>query len=682
MLLAVGPAATVHATPAVAPIEDEVMQTDELLFEIDAARVDLELLERDLESGFLPGATPADFDDIDTLLSDLDDLEARAGEVTYGEFDDFYDDYTAFIVPLVDRAGLEPFPTAVAAPDGTATYRTTTPDEAISDDTTVDPQALDDSPAVIEVARHTAVLVFEEARLLLALDAFDDDTTGLQQLVAEFAVDSDVDREVLIARLREADALTGESLPILNSVKPRIGPATKSTVARFFEQDLDAIARGDGSPVGAGAYVSAIESLLFRTGRPIVAGAKTPTFEEFARELRAELMVLDTTSSIAVDETGAATAAATSVPADESRSPTVPTTPASAPSGPTLRWILIAVGGAAALAVIVWAILRLRRFRRNNRAERPGFHDLLDVSRRLASAGSADAVEEMSVQQAMRLTGANAGAFVRHSNRQLIAGYVSDDALLVVDRLGAGVLDQVVSAGQEMIQVSQTEPAIRNLPVSLIAAPVFASGAIVGALLVVRDANRPFGDDELRALTDLKPMVGAALESARHAERAQAEALADALTGVKNRRALDADIAARGDDAHFASVMVDLDHFKSVNDTFGHRAGDDLLRAAARRLAANIRPGDEVYRYGGEEFAIIMPDTDEATAAEIAERVRAAIAGASFTIGHDRVRHSATASFGVAAGTGGAAVIGRADAALYTAKQQGRDRVACAGIPA
>ena len=123
--------------------------------------------------------------------------------------------------------------------------------------------------------------------------------------------------------------------------------------------------------------------------------------------------------------------------------------------------------------------------------------------------------------------------------------------------------------------------------------------------------------------------------------------------------------------------MVDLDHFKSVNDLHGHPAGDALLRGVSAVMRERVRPGDRVYRLGGEEFCVLLQRTSMEEAAEVAERVRSAIAGGAFSIGRpDPLR--ATASFGVAS-TGdldGPALIARADEALYAAKQSGRNRVA------
>ncbi len=359
-----------------------------------------------------------------------------------------------------------------------------------------------------------------------------------------------------------------------------------------------------------------------------------------------------------------------------------PTGPASDGSGWSFQtWLLVVIAGAALLSIVLYTAERWHRHRLPKPTGRPGFHDLLDVSRRLAGAGSTDEVEEMAVRQAMRLTGAAAGAFIRHRDRRLSIGFETEANMLVGDRLRDGALDRVVGTGNELMQVSSTEPSIRNLPASLLAAPVYLAGSVVGAVVLIRDAADPFGDHDLRMITDLKPIVGAALEQVHHTQNVRAEALADGLTGVRNRRALDLTVAELGDGV-FAAVMVDLDHFKSVNDTHGHQTGDELLRAVAARLVANVRPGDQVYRYGGEEFSIVMPDTAEATAAEVAERVRIALEATPFLLGPTRIEHRATASLGVASGRDGTQVFAHADAALYEAKRTGRNRVMLASTVA
>ncbi|MBC8087910.1 MAG: GGDEF domain-containing protein, partial [Phycisphaerae bacterium] len=133
-------------------------------------------------------------------------------------------------------------------------------------------------------------------------------------------------------------------------------------------------------------------------------------------------------------------------------------------------------------------------------------------------------------------------------------------------------------------------------------------------------------------------------------------------------------------DSSMALLMIDLDHFKRVNDSYGHLVGDDVLRDVAALLTATIRTTDMVARYGGEEFLVLLPETDDAGAETFAERIRAAIESHDFGGRADQPGLSLTTSVGVA--TFPAARIesvedlfARADAALYRAKADGRNRV-------
>ncbi len=155
-------------------------------------------------------------------------------------------------------------------------------------------------------------------------------------------------------------------------------------------------------------------------------------------------------------------------------------------------------------------------------------------------------------------------------------------------------------------------------------------------------------------------------------------ATTDELTGLKNRRRFREDLemhsllAARHH-VPLSLAMLDVDHFKHYNDTFGHPAGDEILRTVAEALRANVRHHDVVARYGGEEFVVLLPGTDAAPALQLAERLRSAIEQRT------GMRKVVTASFGVA--TAGEEVLGianlvdQADAALYRAKRSGRNCV-------
>jgi two-component system cell cycle response regulator len=125
-------------------------------------------------------------------------------------------------------------------------------------------------------------------------------------------------------------------------------------------------------------------------------------------------------------------------------------------------------------------------------------------------------------------------------------------------------------------------------------------------------------------------------------------------------------------------LVLDIDYFKSINDSFGHDAGDDVLREFAIRIKKSIRGIDLACRYGGEEFVVIMPETDIAVATMVAERLRRRIAGEPFPIQQGARNIEVTISIGIAAlgrNEDAAAVLKRADQALYRAKRDGRNRV-------
>ncbi|CAG1011022.1 MAG: PleD family two-component system response regulator [Rhizobiaceae bacterium] len=161
-------------------------------------------------------------------------------------------------------------------------------------------------------------------------------------------------------------------------------------------------------------------------------------------------------------------------------------------------------------------------------------------------------------------------------------------------------------------------------------------------------------------------------------------AVTDALTGLHNRRYLDSHLKTLFDRAvarrrPLSVMMTDLDRFKSINDTFGHDGGDDVLREFAARLRKNVRGIDLACRFGGEEFVVVMPDTDAAIAKMVAERIRAEIERTPFTVGADGRAVNVTISIGVSSLRHGPDriedLMKRADVALYEAKSNGRNRV-------
>ncbi|MBW0146051.1 GGDEF domain-containing protein [Marinobacter arenosus] len=202
-------------------------------------------------------------------------------------------------------------------------------------------------------------------------------------------------------------------------------------------------------------------------------------------------------------------------------------------------------------------------------------------------------------------------------------------------------------------------------------------GVAYGVLTLYR--RRKFSDEELEGVETILGTAICPLRNACQYLTIEKASLTDALTGIPNKRALDEALlrASQLSDRHdeeYSLILCDLDHFKSVNDNHGHVVGDHLLQLAAECLERSLRTSDSVYRFGGEEFAILLPHTGEAGAKDVAERIREAITGIVVDCGDETL--SVTTSCGVAMHLGGESPgqwLARADDALYQAKRQGRN---------
>jgi diguanylate cyclase (GGDEF)-like protein len=162
-------------------------------------------------------------------------------------------------------------------------------------------------------------------------------------------------------------------------------------------------------------------------------------------------------------------------------------------------------------------------------------------------------------------------------------------------------------------------------------------------------------------------------------------ALVDDLTSLGNRRRMDRDLVESVDEslrlgAPVAFAMIDVDHFKAFNDTHGHTAGDDALRTVAGVIAVTVRGGDIVYRYGGEEFSMLLPGATPEEATDVAERVRLAVEEASIPGEQTQPGGRLTVSVGVSTlpSDASTSIAVRADKALYKAKLAGRNQVVMA----
>jgi diguanylate cyclase (GGDEF)-like protein len=323
-------------------------------------------------------------------------------------------------------------------------------------------------------------------------------------------------------------------------------------------------------------------------------------------------------------------------------------------------------------ATLTAAVAALRTVPARRPAGRPG-------------AGARPAVRTATVAQA-RLASAAAGPSPSAAGRSTVAADAAPVGRAAASARGArGNLPR--RGEQERRQRVADHLAARAASAfglrTTLAAPLVVDGAVAGALVLSRRTAEPWPASSRRRLDEAATEASVALERARSYQAAETRASTDALTGLPNRRYFDEFCGLlarrrRSGDA-VGVLMIDVDHFKRLNDRHGHAVGDEVLRAVGGALVASVREEDVPARYGGEEFVVLLRDPGPGVAADIGERVRRAVADLDLS---EQGVAGVTVSVGVAvqrsADQAVADLLAEADEALYRAKRAGRDRVAMA----
>jgi two-component system cell cycle response regulator len=306
--------------------------------------------------------------------------------------------------------------------------------------------------------------------------------------------------------------------------------------------------------------------------------------------------------------------------------------------------------------------------------------------------------------EAAQDTGANARILLvdeRRASVDRIQNALSDQHALDVEENPQGALLRAAEGNYDLLLVSlefqnfdglrlvgqvRSLERTRHLPILLLTDPGEEARLQRGLELGANDYIQRTADKN-----EIVARVRSQVRRKRYTERLRDNvqysmelALTDPLTGLYNRRYMETHVgtlversAARG--KALSVLILDIDYFKSINDNFGHDTGDDVLREFAERLKASIRGIDLACRFGGEEFVVVMPDTDLGVATLVAERIRRRIAGEPFPIEKGARGIEVTISIGIAARMGpqdnASHMLKRADEALYRAKRDGRNRV-------
>lgn len=348
--------------------------------------------------------------------------------------------------------------------------------------------------------------------------------------------------------------------------------------------------------------------------------------------------------------------------------------------GPASAADVAIAGVIVAIAILSLVTLRLAEIRDRRRSTE--VEDTARLIRGLARAVSPEAVVEAIADEVGSATAADHVVIVRRRPRAwaldaTLVSVTGDVAPSTTTLPSTDLMPAPQAAGMSVLRLEAHVADAFGLR-NMISAPLVVDDGLVGAIVLSRRTGQEWGDRARRRLAVSAAEASAALERAYTLSDAEARAMTDPLTGLPNRRRFDDfahEMAGRrraGD--RVGVLMIDLDHFKRLNDEFGHPAGDRVLVAVGRAIAGAVRDVDLPARVGGEEFAVIL--RDPSAAREVAERLRASVAAI------DLSAHGIpgiTASIGVAVASDPSeqvpSLVRRADDALLRAKREGRDRV-------
>ena len=523
--------------------------------------------------------------------------------------------------------------------------------------------------------------VFLEVALLKELDAFA--PTSIDEVMANPAGDfeiihrsygrwPDTDREKLLAVLDAVDTELATRSSAFRLLPDVTNPLLDFAVGRLPADWRAKISLGDTQFIQGFEYAGAIRSLVASDIDPSQVDRRDP-FSAMDQLLGALSAAVDSladseelngllTAEIADLQAEVAALAEASPRSDRTESAASFTT-----------WIVAAGGGLLVLLLIGIAVTTRRAARR--RADDRIKTNAMEAHRLLSDTRSEAEVAAVAEEIGAGLTGAHGVAVLRRTPEGLRP---AGQPTVLID----SCLSRVVDAGQPLSISVSNDPLLPGIDAHVVAVPVVNNGSIIAVLAGWTTGSRPLPKSTRNNLEMISPAIGGALVHIEEMGTMEKMAMIDGLTSLGNRRRLDGDLESTLADAVSSDLpvgfaMIDVDHFKTYNDTHGHTAGDVALQNVAATIAACVRDSDVVYRYGGEEFSMLLPGATPDETAAAAERVRAAVEALVVAGEHLQPAGKLTVSIGVATLENGRAgdIKERADAALYRAKSGGRNTV-------
>ncbi len=297
----------------------------------------------------------------------------------------------------------------------------------------------------------------------------------------------------------------------------------------------------------------------------------------------------------------------------------------------------------SALAGQISVAIESARLRDEERKRSGELSALLDTAQTLASSLDLAQLLETIASQAKGLTQADGSRiYLLEPDEETLKALVvleryAEEIMATPVLVGQGITGHVASTGiAEIVNHAERDPRAIQIPGTpqeaqcLMCAPLTVKGKAIGVMTLSREGEKEFEDSDLRLLTSLASQAATAIENARLYEETKRLAATDPLTGVWNRRHIEERLrteAARARRFHhpLSVLVMDIDNLKLFNDTYGHAAGDKVIRTVAQAVLTSCREIDIVGRYGGDEFAVILPEADARGAALVAERILSAL---------------------------------------------------------